>query len=519
MMQRPAAFWRDLAAVAVIGLLWQAFWALQMNQPTYMDAYYYATNGQRLAGGHGFTEEVIWHYLDDPAGLPAPSHTYWMPLPSLLAAAGYLLSDSFRGAQLPFWLLAGLLPLLSFVISRQLVGERWQAWAAALFTAAGGYYNTFYNQPATFAPFAWSGAACLLLLAWAGQFPEQRRWWAGAGALAGLGHLTRADGVLLLVAAGIVAAVQSRGPQRLAAVGRALLPLAAGYLLVMGGWYVRNWLALGQPLPPAGVQTIFLTTYDDLFAYGRSFDLGHLLAWGWPQIIRARLEGVSLALQTFVAVNCLIFLTPFVLWGWRRLRQTRRVWIRPLTVYALLLYGVMSLVFTLPGGRGGLFHSSAAIFPWLMALAPVGIQAAVAAAARLLPHWQPQRARLVFSGLFVAAAFVFSLALGLSAAPPDRQAQLYEALGERLPETAVVMAGDAPGFYYHTKRPSLSVPNEPPRVLLQAAARYGVTHLVLDEDRPLPLDGLYAGQESWPQFELLTVLDGVKLYALHYESE
>ena len=52
--------------------------------------------GQRLADGFGFTEEVIWQYLDNPGQLPVPSHSYWMPLPSIMAAGGYLISDSFR---------------------------------------------------------------------------------------------------------------------------------------------------------------------------------------------------------------------------------------------------------------------------------------------------------------------------------------------------------------------------------------------------------------------------------------
>lgn len=510
--------WRDLLLIAVIGLLWQAFWGLQMRQPTYMDAYYYATNGQRLADGYGFTEEVIWQYLDAPDGLPAPSHSYWMPLTSLLAAGGYLVSDTFRGAQLPFWLLAGLLPGLSYVIARRLTEQRWQAWAAALLTAAGGYYNSFYNQPSTFAPFAWLGAGCLLALVLA-----QRRagWWAVTGLLAGLAHLTRADGFLLLVTGGVLAlAAAWRAP---ALRGRRLVQagglLALGYFVVMGGWLLRNWLALGQPLSTAGTQTIFLTHYDDLFAYGRSFDLAHLLAWGWPNILASRWDGLSLGLQTFVAVNCLIFLTPFVLWGWWHLGRTRWRWVRPLTLYTLLLYGTMSLIFTLPGQRGGLLHSSAAIFPWTMALAPVGIERAVFWVARRLPHWQPERSRLIFTGLFVAVAFVMSLVLGLQAAPSDEEALAYEALVGELPPTAVVMAGNAPGVYYHTKRPSLSVPNEPVDVLLQAAADYGVTHLLLDADHPVPLDALYAGDIDPPQLDLIAEIDGRKLYVISTDDE
>lgn len=122
----------DLIWLLLAGLLFQGFWLLLLPTPAYMDAYYYTTNGQRLAEGHGWTEMVVWQYLDNPAGVPTPSHTYWMPLPSLFAAAGYTLTSSFRGAQLPFWLMTSLLPLLSYLISHKLGGERWQNIAATL---------------------------------------------------------------------------------------------------------------------------------------------------------------------------------------------------------------------------------------------------------------------------------------------------------------------------------------------------------------------------------------------------
>ena len=76
--ERPDWLW-----LALLGLTLQAAWAWRLPHPSYFDAYYYASNGQRLAEGYGFTEQIIWQFLDDPQGLPTPSHTYWMPLSSL----------------------------------------------------------------------------------------------------------------------------------------------------------------------------------------------------------------------------------------------------------------------------------------------------------------------------------------------------------------------------------------------------------------------------------------------------
>jgi hypothetical protein len=510
---RVKLFQSDWLWLALIGLLVQGFWALQLDYPSYTDAYYYTTNGQRLAQGHGFTEQIIWLYLDDPAGLPTPSHTYWMPLASLLAATGYLLHDSFRGAQLFFWLLAGLLPLLAASIVAWLGGQRWQFWMAGLLTAAGGFYAHFLSQPSTFAPFAWAGGGCLLALAIAANdkgLAGRRRWWLLAGLLAGLAHLTRADGLLLLAVGGLIWLKDWRN-------GHSLAALLGGYGLFMGGWLLRNGLVLGTPLPTSGTQTIFLTSYADIFAYGRSFDLVHLLAWGWPEILRSRLEGLSVALQTFVAVSSYIVLTPFVIWGW--LYAAREKWqhVVPMSWYALLLLLAMSLLFTLPGSNGGLFHSSAALWPWFMALAAIGLDRAVDWLALRRTNWRPEEARRVYAGIFVVVALGFSLLVGLPREPGVAlsEAEVYGEIRGLLPETAVVFAGDAPAFHYHTGLPALSAPNEPPGVLLQMTHRYNATHLLLDSSPPPALAVLYTGEMTIETIQLIAEVGDLRLYELH----
>lgn len=518
---RTLKFPIDWLLLALISLLVQAFWASRLDHPAYMDAYYYTTNGQRLAAGEGWTETIIWQYLDEPTSVPAPSHTYWMPLTSLLTAAGYRLSDTFRGAQLPFWLMTGLLPLLSYTISRHLSGERWQAWTAALFTAAGGFFAVNWNQPETFAPFAWAGGLCLLFLALAQQ-QLRPHYWLLAGLTAGLAHLTRADGLLLLVVAFLLLASQAI-PNPQSKISNLLLHtlwLLAGYLLITAGWFWHTNQVIGRPLSTVGTQTLFLTTYDDLFAYGRSFNLSSYLAWGWANIARSKLEALWLAGQTFIAVFGLIFLTPFILMAWLRLarRPATNLFLRPLTYYTLFLLIAMSLLFTFPGQRGGLFHSGAALWPWFMALAPAGLSLAVDWTAARLPHWQPERAKRTFAALFVIIAFLLSFVIGLGRLQPDPTAAAYQDMAAHLPPTAVVMVGDPPGFYYHTGRSALSVPNEPLDVLLQVAGRYHATHLLIDDNHPVPLHDLYTGAASSPHLSPIYTFtldeETFKLYAI-----
>lgn len=491
---------RDLALMALWALAFQALWMLRLEHPSYFDAYYYTTNAQRLAAGHGFTEEIIWQYLDDPDGLPHPSHTYWMPLPSLLGSLGYRLLGSFRGAQLPFWLLAGLLPLLAYAVSWRISGERWQARTAALFTAAGGYYAAYWVQPSSFALFAWTGGGCLLALAWAQERGWLRLWFLG-GLAAGLGHLTRADGALLVPVAALVWLWwwrERRPPVRTVLAAAALLSM--GYLLVMTPWFWRTYQVSGRALSTVGTQTMFLTEYNDVFAYRRTFDLAHYLAWGWGNIIRSKLSAVWLAVQTFIAVTGLTAFTFFVIAGWvAKWRQLEvRRFLRPATLYTLVLYGVMSLIFTFPGQRGSLLHSSTALWPWSMALVPAGIAASVDWIAARRRTWRPRQARILFSVGFLVIAYVLTIAVAGGHPLRGEQAAIYEELAANVPADAVIITGDPTGLHYHTGRRAIAVPYESPDVLREVARRYGAHYLLLDPDTPAALEEIADDVENYP---------------------
>lgn len=525
---------RDWVWLAILGLLVQAFWAARIQHPTYFDAYYYTINAQQIARREGLTEPVIWQYLDNPESLPKPSFTYWMPLTSFIGAVGYRLTDSFRGAQVPFWLMAGLLPLLSYSISRRFSPARWQARTAALFTMAGGYYAAYWAQPTTFVLFAWAGAGCLLAVAWA-QERQRGGYWLLAGLLAGAGHLTRADGILLLGVAGLIWLGSGWRAYRARPAGTVRYPLAiptltgwavnggllfAGYLLVMGGWFYRTWLLTGRVLSPVGTETLFLTSYDDIFAFNRHFDLSGYLAWGGANILRSKLEASWLSLQTFIGVVGLTAFSFFVFLGWWRMGRDRqeaerfalRAFLRPYTLLVIVLFVVMSLLFTFPGQRGSLLHSSTALWPWSMALAAAGIGIMVDWIAARRKQWQPAGARLFFAVTFTILVFFITLIVSGSQPLNITEGEIYSQIGGDLPAGSVVMVGSPPDFYYHTGFPALVVPNEDPAGMWAAAQKFGATHLVLTKDTPRSLRDLYTGTAFSPIEPVRDYAQGIRLF-------
>jgi hypothetical protein len=216
-------------------------------------------------------------------------------------------------------------------------------------------------------------------------------------------------------------------------------------------------------------------------------------------------------LQRFLAEDCLIFLFPFVIAGLYRLRRCPPFALA--LIYSFLIYCLHSLAFTFPGPRGGFFHASAPALPFLFAAAMEGLDAVVRWVARRRRGWDVRMARAFFSVGFVL------LAIGLSGyqythhVPGwSRTDAVYDEVGAWLdahdvpacPErsrrnSAIVMVGNPPGFWYHTHRPAVVVPNGGVETLLAVADRYGVRYVLLDRNRPASLAGLYTGETPHPR--------------------
>ncbi|MBN1937835.1 MAG: glycosyltransferase family 39 protein [Anaerolineae bacterium] len=509
---------RDLGALGTLALIVRLLTALPMQHPGYMDAFYYLEGGRALNQGQGFQEFLIWNYLDPAQDIPHPSHSYWMPLSSILVYLGFsLFGPTFRAAQLPFVLLSALLPLIAYGVAYEVSCRRRHAWCAGLLALFSGFYMIRWPAPDNFAPFAVTGSICLWALG-RGFKTGRWGWFAVAGAAAGLAHLSRSDGMLLLVVpilvAGIGLRVKSCGLKvkscKLGIVPFAIcyLLFALGYLLVMLPWFVRNVQVIGMPLPSAGTRTLWLTDYDDLFSYDKPLNLSTYLAWGWGNILRSKAQGLWLNLQTLLFVDWMIALAPFGLIGVWRLRG--RAEFVPAWGYGLCLYLAMSLGFTYPGIRGAMFHSTAALLPFLYAAAMEGLDAAVEWAAARRRGWQVRQAQGAFgAGLILIAMLVSGFAYW-RALPQYRSPHIYETIAEwmvqEIPLTARVMVGDPAAFRYYSGRECLVVPNGDVDMLLRVAGRYGARYVILDENAPLPLRPIY-DQLAEP-FELLRRFEG-----------
>lgn len=512
---------RDMWWVFALALIVRVLAALPQTQPNYMDAAYYLVGGQRLAQGFGFNDPYVWHYLDQPIGLPWPSHLYWMPLPSMLVAVSQsIFGVNYRAAQIPFVLLSAVLPVIAYAVAWRVSGVRRHAWLAALLTIFTAFYLPYWGVPESFAPFAVFGALALYWGRRPGNKEESRQeGWRllFAGSCAGLAHLSRADGVLLLVALLLNVEFGMRNTKLPSPISRSASRLriygamGAGYLLIMLPWFLRNLSVIGAPLSAAGSQALWLCRYDELFAYQTRFNLNHLLGCGIDQVVAARLNGVLTGGVHWLAEIGLVFLAPLiVMGGWRERRQPL---FQVALLYAALLFVAMTLAFTFAGDRGGLFHSSGALLPFAYAAVPIGLETLIGWIAQRRRTWQAATARSVFSVALVVLALALSVSIYRGRVigadwqnPSWNQAdEVDRAIGQWLRDRAaadpIVLVNNPPSFTYQTGLRSIVIPYGDVDDLLSAAKQFGAHWLVLDANRPEPLAGLYADPEAVPQLK------------------
>jgi 4-amino-4-deoxy-L-arabinose transferase-like glycosyltransferase len=470
---------RASVAVFLLALAWSVVLAVEIEQPGYTDAFYYFNAAQRLVDGQGLTDPYLWVYINSPDHLPGPSHTYWMPLASLLAATGMFLGgSSFIAAQVPFLFCFSGLVLVAFRL-----GGRWgkkprHAWTAALLVMFSGFFVPFWTTTDTFALFGFLGALALVA-AGRGREEWDWRWVALSGAAAGLAHLARADGVLLLLVLVFVIGWSRTRVARQHNIKPVLILIGtAAYLVVMCPWFVRNLHEIGTPLPAGGSDTIWLRGYDEIVNYPPGASLSAFWDWGLANIIQSRFEASLNNLATFMQAG---------------------------VIYALALHLAMTLVFAFPGYRGGLFHSSSALLPFWAGAATVGLEASVSWAAKRR-HWPPQQAQTVFGGAAILLAIMLSVGVfSARVGSWNDNGEFFREIASDLPSDAVVMVNDPAGLYFHTGLSGVVIPNAAPDVIPEISEKYGVTHLILDINRTEPFTKVFLGEESPPFLRLMKV--------------
>jgi hypothetical protein len=515
--------WRHYIILFVIGLIVPFAISRFQSLPGYMDADYYFAGGIQLADGRGFTEPYLWNYLDGPAGLPHPSHTYWMPLASIVSALGMWITGqtTYAAGRVAFILLSACVPLLTATLAFDISRQTRLAIVSGLLSIFSMYYASFMPVPDNYALYMLLGGSFLLLA------PRQQKWIPVAlGVLAGLMTLARSDGLLWLGLAGLTVMWKSADspPSQWERVRVRVIPAGLlailGYLAVMGFWHYRSITLFDSFMTPGGGRLLWLQNYNETFIYpAESLTREGFLKAGWDLALQNRVQSFASNVSNTFAAQGEIFLFPFMLIGLWQLRQDLRTKIA--VTGWLILFAVMTVIFPFAGSRGSFFHAGAAFQPFWWVAAPIGLDMVISWL-RSRGQFTDSNAPYVFQGILVLLAIFMTAYLVnirvLSGWAKDDAIyasveKLFQANG--ISPMDVVIVRNPPGYYINSGRPAISLPFGDEFTILQVAERYEAGYLVLEKSGTFEsIQDLYDDPQSNPSFFYLGEVDDAKLYRI-----
>jgi hypothetical protein len=479
----------------------RAVFAAQIVFPKPEDTAYYVGVARNLLEGRGLVSDAIWSFHTPPLVFPKPAFEVWLPLPTFLAAGSMaLFGMSFAASQIPFVIVGATIPVMAWLLTRDIAAERGLAPGRARMVALGvGLTTAVYLPlllhaalPDSTMPFGAAALAACWLMTRIARAPGGARWTdprlVALGVLLGLAALSRNEAVWLALVWVGVAWTTGR-----ASVGERVRMIAvagAVAFVIFMPWIVRNLDAFGSPLPGQAISNAFSVTGFDIFAWNDEPTLARYLAVGPAALLEMRAVGIGHNLFSVLLLPGFpIALIGLVALPW----QARGRVIRPLALISLITFLVTSLLFPVATTWGTFLHAAAPVHTLLVISAMFGLDALIARIGR----WRGWTKPVAWLGavLGVASSLLFSAVVlpTFGQGSRDTQAQYTElgtrmaAIGRPLDATAGPVISNFPIWIAETNRiRSLALPNEPPLDVLDLAATFpGTRYLVLvDADSP-----------------------------------
>ena len=259
-------------------------------------AYYHVS--KNLFEGRGFQQDFIADFLQDPESVPAPSNTWWLPLPSIIAWAGmeWAGEPTFVAAKRAMIAVASLVAPVCYLTGLFLLGS----WLLAVGVGLLGVgFHLYLDQPTvtlSHGPYSvFASAALLCVLAYPRHRGKVLPWF---GLCFGLTYLCRGDSQVLVASLGatmfVVHFLGKRPRPAIPWLG--IVGAAALFLCVAAPWWVRNVRAIGEMMPSGVKKVMYAKNYEEWFSDPSILDKETYLEWGWDNILEQKRKGVVDAL-------------------------------------------------------------------------------------------------------------------------------------------------------------------------------------------------------------------------------
>jgi hypothetical protein len=493
--------WLTALGIFLVALAVRVVFAAQIVFPKPEDTAYYVGVARNLVAGHGLVSDALWSYQTPPLVFPRPAFEVWLPLPTFLAAFPMaLFGTTFRAAQVAAVLVGSVVPVLAWrlaadvAVERRLSVERARTLAIGTGLTSAVYLPLLLHSalPDSTMPFAALALGACLVMPRIARDPGAGRGSVRGldrrllllGLLIGLAGLARNEAVWIGLAWAIVA---WRIPgldftSRFKLVGVAAV--VAG--LVFLPWAIRDWAVFGSPLPGQAAANAFSVTGFDIFAWNDPPTLARYLAVGPGQLLQMRVDGLEHNLVSVLLLPGIpISLIGLLALPW----QGRGTALRPILLLGVLCFAVTTLAFPVATTWGTFLHAAGPVHVLLVISALLALDAGIARVGARRGWTRP--VAWLGGALGVFGSVLFSIVLlptfgSGSQATATYYAELavrMDAAGHPLGASAGPVITDFPIWMAESEGiPALALPDEPPEDVMDLAAAFPGTHLLVVSD-------------------------------------
>jgi len=506
-------FWLILAFAFVVRLI--AAWFAP--HPGISDPNHYYNLASNLAEGRGFVIDYIWQYHMPPNSVTHPID-YWMPLPAIWPALGLMIApNNLFASIIPSTLIGTLVVVLAYGITATINGsetERLLAMAAVVFLPQ--HVLNSVRTDTTISYILFVGLACLFFYRGLRCHPLSLLW---AGVFAGLGQLSRQDGIILAPAMILALFFYWRWAGTKQFHWRWIWLIPLGWIGIMLPWFVRNYALFGVVLPGSAARTMFMTSFIDQFTYGRTLNLQHYLDWGLKNIlfnisfqVLANVKTMYTVLDIFLPISVT---AGFIGLVWRGERERLLMLVLPLTML-LGLFSFYSFVTPFHTMGGSFFKSYQFIIPFLAMVGAWGITTYVSSR-RVIGLIAVVMMSFMLLNSFDTIRLDFAAAARFNQSIIDLKPVLDDAGDINNDGEIIMMTQDPYILNYHGYK-ALMIPSDSRELILEAAYRYHVDYILLPAARAA-LDSLYNQAEHDGRLVWQPATDSYQLLAVVSQDE
>lgn len=480
-------------------LLLRLLLALKSCHPGHGDSAFYFTLARNIVNGRGFVIDYIWQYLTIPENITHNAVEFWMPLSSVIMAAGMAVFNKSLFAALIPGILSGLLvPIIVYFWSRYFSESRFVQLGSAgltLFLPTLVAFSIITDSTVYYVLFV---SVAFLFMTKAHQKPI---YFIHSAAFIGLAHLTRQDSILLLPVLLLMIFLSNL---RLTARLRWLIFSAIVYVIVFSPVWLSNIRQFGAPLSPGPSKAMFITSHEDLYSYSKDLNWSGYSKWGIGNMVSSRAKAAADNIKTLydstggpiliLALAGLIGLSYSGDW-----RNRWRLYLPPI-LYALILIFFYSIIVPY-NAEGGAFHRSAlSICPFLIIIAVDFIYRQI----------NSRKIATILIWLIGFYLFGYSSLLSVNLVKKHnllnaQMNELKEVLKSQIvsDQEIILMTRNPWEVHYSTGFKTMQIPNNDLDTIYKVAKRYGANYLILPGQRP-ELDCLLNGSCFDSRFEKLT---------------